>query len=290
MGYWPRREGERLQHPQHPRARKGGSIPDTYEVFAIRYASLSNRKASENFIGGDPHESASDLDYFVWLARSKARAFVIDTGFDARVGARRGRRMIHPPERGLALLGVEAKEVKDVVITHLHYDHVGNFGLFPAATFHLQDEEMAYATGRHMAQGFFNYAYEADEVAAMVREVYKGRVCFHDGDAELAPGLSLHRIGGHTKGLQAVRVHTRIGWIVLASDAAHLYANMNETRPFPIVFDAGAMVEGYRRLRELADSPELVVPGHDPLVMRRYPAPGAALEGIAVRLDRLPEP
>ena len=70
MGYWPRREGERLQHP---RARKGGSIPDTYEVFAIRYASLSNRNASENFIGGDPHESASDLDYFVWLARSKSR-------------------------------------------------------------------------------------------------------------------------------------------------------------------------------------------------------------------------
>src|SRR5882672_4475727 len=272
------------------RARRGGSIPDTYEVFAIRYASLSNRKASENFIGGDPHESASDLDYFVWLARSKARAFVIDTGFDARVGTRRGRRMTHPPERGLALLGVEAKEVEDVIITHLHYDHVGNFGLFPAATFHLQDEEMAYATGRHMAQGFFNYAYEADEVAAMVREVYKGRVRFHDGDAELAPGLSLHRIGGHTRGLQAVRVHTRIGWIVLASDAAHLYANMNETRPFPIVFDVAAMVEGYRRLRELADAPELVVPGHDPLVMRRYAPPRAALKGIAVRLDRRPKP
>src|SRR5260221_11310932 len=143
------------------RARRGGSIPDTYEVFAIRYASLSNRKASENFIGGDPHESASDLDYFVWLARSKARPFVIDTGFDAMVGARRGRIMIHPHERGLALLGVEAKEVEDVIITHLHYDHVGNFGLFPAATFHLQDEEMAYPTGGHMAQGFFSYAYEA---------------------------------------------------------------------------------------------------------------------------------
>jgi glyoxylase-like metal-dependent hydrolase (beta-lactamase superfamily II) len=269
---------------------KGEAIPDTYEVFAIRYASLPNRKASENFIGGDPHESASDLDYFVWLARSKARTFVIDTGFDAKVGARRGRKMLNSPERGLKSLGVDAKKVKDVIITHLHYDHVGNFGVFPAATFHLQDEEMAYATGRHMAQGFFNYAYEADEVAAMVREVYKGRVRFHDGDAELAPGLSLHRIGGHTKGLQAVRVHTRIGWIVLASDAAHLYANVNETRPFPIVFDAGAMVEGYRRLRELADAPELVVPGHDPLVMRRYPAPSAELRGVAVRLDRLPKP
>ena len=270
--------------------RKGGTIPDTYEVFAIRYASLSNRKASDNFIGGDPHESASDLDYFVWLARSKTRTFVIDTGFDARVGRRRGRRMIRPPGRGLKLLGVDARKVKDVIITHLHYDHVGNFGLFPAATFHLQDEEMAYATGRHMAQESHSYAYEVDEVVAVVREVYKGRVRFHDGDTELAPGLSLHKIGGHTKGLQAVRVHTRVGWIVLASDAAHLYANMNETRPFPIVFDVRAMVEGYRRLRELADSPELIVPGHDPLVMRRYPPPRATLKGIAVRLDRRPKP
>jgi len=263
------------------------SKPDDYEVYAIKYATLE-RKASENFIGGDPHEAASNLDYYVWLARSTTRTFVIDTGFDAAVAKRRGRKMIAPPDESLKRLGVDPGAVKDVIITHLHYDHVGNFGLFPAASFHLQDEEMAYATGRHMAQGFFNYAYEAGEVAAMVREVYKGRVRFHDGDAELAPGLSLHRIGGHTKGLQAVRVHTRIGWIVLASDAAHLYANMNETRPFPIVFDAGAMVEGYRRLRELADAPELIVPGHDPLVMRRYAPPRAGLRGIAVRLDRRP--
>ena len=262
----------------------------TYEVFAIRYATLSNRKAIENFVGGDPHEASSDLDYYVWLARSPARTFVVDTGFDAAAGARRGRNMTTPPGEGLKLLGVDASAVKDVVITHLHYDHVGNFGLFPSATFHLQDDEMAYATGRHMSQPFFSGAYEVDEVVAMVREVYRGRVRFHDGDSELAPGLSLHRIGGHTKGMQAVRVHTRVGWIVLASDAAHLYANMSETRPFPIVYDVPRMVAGYRRLVELADSPELVVPGHDPLVMRRYPPARADLEGIAVRLDERPKP
>ena len=255
----------------------------TYEVFAIRYASLSSRKASENFIGGDPHEAGSDLDYYVWLARSASRAFVVDTGFDAAVGERRGRRTITPPVEGLRRLGVDAAAVKDVIITHLHYDHVGNFALFPAATFHLQDDEMAYATGRHMSQGFFRQAYEVDEVVAMVREIYKGRVRFHDGDADLAPGLSLHRVAGHTKGLQVVRVRTRAGWMVLASDASHLYANMNEKQPFPIVYDVSKMVAGWRRLAELADSPELIVPGHDPLVMRRYPAaPG--LEGLAVRL------
>ena len=258
--------------------------PEIYEVFAIRYATLE-RKASENFIGGDPHETACNLDYFVWLARSKTRTFVIDTGFEAKVGRRRGRRMLAPPGRTLLRLGVDARKVKDVIVTHLHYDHVGNFRMFPAAAFHLQDDEMAYATGRHMAERFFSQAYEVDEVVAMVREVYKGRVSFHDGDAELAPGLSIHRIGGHTRRLQAVRVHTRAGWIVLASDAAHLYANMDEGRPFPIVFDVGRMIDGWRRLRELADAPELVVPGHDPLVMRRYPAVSAALKGVVVRLD-----
>ncbi len=261
---------------------------EDYEVYAIRYATLA-RKASDNFIGGDPHEDASALDFFVWLARSPSRAFVIDTGFGAQAAERRGRKILLSPDIGLARLGVEAAAVRDVVITHLHYDHVGNFAMFPKATFHLQDAEMQYATGRHMAHDVFSHAYEVEEVVAMVRRVYEGRVEFHDGDALLAPGLSLHRIGGHTMGLQSVRVHTRIGWIVLASDATHLYANMGEVRPFPIVYDVGAMVEGYRRLRELADDVRYVVPGHDPLVMQRYPAAGPGLEGVAVRLDAEPK-
>ena len=262
---------------------------ENYEVYAIRYATLA-RTTADNFIGGDPHEAGSPLDYFVWLAKSPSRTFVIDTGFDAQVGARRGREMTLSPDLGLKRLGVDAGEVRDVIITHLHYDHVGNFAMFPKATFHLQDREMQYATGRHMAQPIFAHAYEVEEVVAMVRRVYAGRVRFHDGDAQLAPGLSLHRIGGHTMGIQSVRVHTRIGWIVLASDATHYYANMEQVRPFPIVYDVGAMVEGYRRLRELADAPRYVVPGHDPLVMQRYPVAGPGLEGVAVRLDAEPKP
>jgi glyoxylase-like metal-dependent hydrolase (beta-lactamase superfamily II) len=119
----------------------------------------------------------------------------------------------------------------------------------------------------------------------MVRGVYEGRVQFHDGDVELMPGVSLHLIGGHTMGLQVVRVATRRGAVVLASDASHLYANMEQTRPFPIVWSVAAMVDGYARLRDLAASADHIIPGHDPLVMQRYPAPAKELEGIAVRLD-----
>jgi len=118
-----------------------------------------------------------------------------------------------------------------------------------------------------------------------VRRVYAGRVRFHDGDGELAPGVTLHHVGGHTLGLQIVRVATRRGWVVLASDASHFYANMEQSRPFPIVYNVGDMVEGWRRAQALAESPAHVIPGHDPLVMERYPAPAAPLRGTVVRLD-----
>ena len=258
-----------------------------YEVYAIKYAHHA-RRASENFIGGVPHDAHDGpmpLDFFDWLIRGEGREIVVDTGFSAATAARRQRDHLRCPTVGLGLLNSDSRKIKDVVITHLHYDHVGNFDLFPAAIFHLQDREMQYATGRHMAQQVFRGAFDVEDVVGMVRNTYAGRVRFHDGDAEIAPGVSLHYIGGHTMGLQVVRVATRRGNVVLASDASHFYANMEQVRPFPIVFNVAEMVEGYARLRSLVDTPAHIIPGHDPLVLERYPAPSAALQGVVVRLD-----
>jgi glyoxylase-like metal-dependent hydrolase (beta-lactamase superfamily II) len=123
---------------------------------------------------------------------------------------------------------------------------------------------------------------------SFVRKLYAGRVTFHDGVAELAPGLTLHRVGGHTDGLQVVRVWTHRGWVVIASDATHLYANFQRQSPFPAVYNVGDMIEGYNTIRRLADSEDHIVPGHDPLVMRRYPALSSELADIVVRLDTPP--
>ena len=260
---------------------------EPFEVYAIRYATVA-RKSSENFIGGDPHETGARMDYFVWLVRNAKRTFVVDTGFNEQAARRRRRDFLRSPVEGLAMLGVDATQVSEVILTHMHYDHVGNFDLFPNARFHLQDREMSFATGRYMCCGPFSHAYEVDEVVGMVRRVYAGRVEFHDGDADLAPGVSLHHVGGHTLGLQAVRVWTRVGWLVLASDASHYYANKEQQRPFPIVVDVAAMVDGWRKLEALASAPQHVVPGHDPLVVQRYRAPDPSMEGTVVRLDAEP--
>jgi glyoxylase-like metal-dependent hydrolase (beta-lactamase superfamily II) len=256
-----------------------------YEVYAVKYA--THMRTSElNFMDPpDIHDGPMPIDYFVWLVRSDNHTFVVDTGFNAETAQARGRELLRCPTAGLALLGVDADTVEDVIITHLHYDHVGNFDLFPKAKFHLQDQEMAFATGRFMRHKAFRAPMDIEHVVGMVRQVYAERVVFHDGKAELAPGLSVHHIGGHTAGLQVVRVKTRRGWVVLASDASHLYANMERENPYPIIFREDQMLEGYQTLGRLADSAEHIIPGHDPMVMDRYPAPSEQLDGIVVRLD-----
>ena len=258
-----------------------------YELFAIRYATAVRNEA-EIFIGGDPHQGGIPMDYFLWVARNSQHTVVIDTGFDAVVAQQRGRQLLLEPGEGLRLLGVECDKVKHVIITHLHYDHAGNLELFPRARFHLQESEMAFASGPHMAHPFFAQAYNLQAVVSMLRLVYAAQVQFHNGDAQIVPGISVHHIGGHTQGLQVVRVWTRLGWVVVASDAAHYLANMASGRPFPIVADVMQMTAGWSRLRELATHPDYIIPGHDPLVMRRYGEPEPGLRGIAVRLDEKP--
>jgi glyoxylase-like metal-dependent hydrolase (beta-lactamase superfamily II) len=256
----------------------------TYDAYAVKYAERDARRP-EHFLGGDPHDAPMPMDYFVWAVSGGGRTWVVDTGFGEDDATRRGRRLVRSTTEALATVGVDAASVTDVVLTHLHYDHAGGWDQFPAARFHVQDREMAFATGRHMTRPALNHSFTSDHVAELVRAVHAGRVVFHDGDEELAPGLSVHLIGGHTDGLQVVRVETAQGALVLASDASHYYENMETGRPFPIVFDVGAMIEGYDSLRRLASTPEAIVPGHDPLVLARYPPAADGLEGIAVRLD-----
>lgn len=260
-----------------------------YEVFAVRYATRDGRRR-DNFIGGDPHDGPMPMDYFFWLIIGGGRNFVVDCGFTAEVAAARKRTYLRNPVDALPLFGIAADSVEDIILTHLHYDHVGNFDRFPKARFHLQEPELAYATGKYMRHPFLNHAFEVDDVVGVVRLNYAGRVHFYEGDAEIAPGIGVHLVGGHSAGLQFVTVNTARGRVVLASDATHYYENMDSGRPFTTAFHIGDTLEGYARVRALAPTPEHIVPGHDPLVMQLYPAPRPDLEGIAVRLDVAPKP
>ncbi len=256
-----------------------------YEVHAIKYAERDAVR-SEHFIGGDPHDNAPmPMDYFVWLIRSSSgQEWVVDTGFEQDDAQSRNRNLLRTAAEGVALLGVNAETVSDVIMTHFHYDHAGGVNQFPNATFHVQDDEMSFATGRDMTHKAFRHAFSVRHIQDLVGRVFSERVAFHAGEVELSPGLTLHHIGGHTRGLQVVRIDTGQGVVVLASDASHYWANMDEGRPFPIVDDLSKMVQGWETLRRLAGTGGVIVPGHDPLVFERFPASSSELEGVAVRL------
>ena len=261
----------------------------TYEVFALRYAESIDRKRGDNFKVTDDHDAPMPLDYFVWVVRNDERTIVVDTGFGEMEARQRGRRLLQTPVQALERLQVDANTVEDVVITHLHYDHAGSLAEFPGARFHLQESEMAFATGPAMLDKNERWPFSVGDVCEMVQMLYEDRLVFHAEDAEIAPGITLHRLPGHTAGMQVVRVATRRGVIVLASDATHFYENFARRSAFSVCWSEEQMLESFTRLEDLADSEDHIIPGHDPLVRSLYPAPTAELEGWICRLDQHPD-
>ena len=259
---------------------------EPYKIYAVKYG-FHERNASANFIGGDEHDGPMPIVFYVWAVVGAQRTFIVDTGFRKEVATLRQRTITRSVEQGLKQIEIDVARVKDVVVTHMHYDHAGNLDLFPQARLHVQDDEVSFVTGRCMTHAAFRHPIEQEDVLTLIRRNFSGQVQFHDGDEDIAPGVSVHRIGGHTKGLQALRVWTQRGWVVLASDASHFYANMQQGRPFPIVYNVHDMLDGHRRLVALAESADHVIPGHDPLVLARYPKAFPNVDDI-VRLDLEP--
>lgn len=256
-----------------------------WDVFAVKYADRNARTRKNSFLFDDNHDQPHDMDYFLWVLRRGDEILLVDTGYDAEEGERRGRPVRLNPAEALAPLGITPDDVDTIIVTHLHYDHAGGLKHFPKAHIHLQAAEMAFATGPCMCHGTLNAPFTADHVCEAVQRLYSGRVIFHEGDGEVREGVTVHRTGGHSKGLQVVRVLTEAGWLCLASDASHYYENFLEAKPFPIVVDLDDMLQGFRKIQALASSRDLVIPGHDPLVRELFPVHGP---DHIVRLDRGP--
>jgi len=246
-------------------------VSETYEVFALEYGRMD--RASRDFYlhSPDPHEGPRPIVYYLWVIRNEKRTVVVDLGFDRRSGDARGRLMLREPMEALREVGVKVQNVKTIIITHMHYDHAGHGPEFPNAEFVLQEKEIAHCTGKPMGYPPLRHSFDIEHVTDMIRANYSSRVKFVDGDKEILPGISVHLIGGHSGGLQAVRVETAKGPLVLASDAAHFYDTVIEQNPFTIIVNLPDMCAGWDRIFELGAELGMVIPGHDPLVADLYP-------------------
>ncbi len=245
-----------------------------WEVHSLKYADRNARTRADSFLDDDDHASQHDMDYFIWVLRCGDQVILVDTGYDEAEAAARNRPIRIDAVSALAPLGLRPEDITTLICTHLHYDHAGGLHLFPNATIHLQAAEMAFATGPCMCDAHIRDPFTADHVCEAVKRVYSGRVVFHDGDGQVADGVTVHCVGGHSTGLQIVRVRTESGWMVLASDASHYYENLFSRKFFPIVVNKDEMLSGFDRCLELASDKSLIVPGHDPLVRKLFPQDG----------------
>lgn len=238
-----------------------------YTIYCVQYA--HRKTTSTEVFYGDYHNSPVAMDYFVWALTNGEQTVIVDLGFTEEVGTRRGRQFLRCPSKGLAEIGIDCASVEHVILSHFHYDHVGNYALFPNAQFYVQDTEMNFYTGRYASQPAFRHSIEVDDIVALVRYNYEGRLTFIDGDQEIVPGIGVHKVGGHTAGMQIITVQSKEGRAVVASDASHYYHNIEKNVPFMVIHDIPSMYAAFQRIRQLADKPELIIPGHDPLVQER---------------------
>jgi glyoxylase-like metal-dependent hydrolase (beta-lactamase superfamily II) len=250
-----------------------------YEVLAVRYGSLVSTRSRSflNFHLYQEPDSEQRVDYFFWLIRDADRVIVVDTGFAPDAGRRRGRTAIGTPATMLPPLGIDPAIVSQVVVTHAHYDHIGNLAQFPSAEVIMTQAEYDFWTSPVAARDQFALFAEPAEIGYLESLRAQGRLTLFRGASSPAAGIELVEVGGHTPGQLIVLVSTAAGRAVLASDALHFYAEVERDWPFYIVADLPGMYRAYDLLGELAAEPRTgLVAGHDPEVRTRFAAyPGA---------------
>lgn len=263
-----------------------------YHIYSFRYARALERRAVENFmrpVRVDLHDGPMPLDFNVWIVRNKHRTLLVDTGFGQRAATERSRVLDADPMDLLTQMGVPPEEVTDAILTHMHFDHAGNLDRLPRARLHVQDKEVAFATGRCMCHAALRNPYDVEDVVNLIRCTYAERVQHHDGTAHPFPGISLHALPGHSRGLQGVRVATARGPVLLASDASHFYANFAGRAPYSLTVNAPDTLQTYEAMRDLVPGVQHIIPGHDPLVRQFYPS--VIVEGVELTmLHATPKP
>jgi len=263
-----------------------------YEIYAIRYGTSPHRKRYNNCVvchDQDVHEMPMPMDFFVWVIRNEDTVIMVDTGSRDWKCRDRGHDYIRCPIESLSALNIKPEDVQHVIVTHMHWDHAGNIDKLPNAKVHIQLEEMRCVTGPDMTRKSMNNFYLVDDVCTVIQRLFGGSVVYHDSAAdEVVPGVSVHKVGGHTPGMQVVRVHTKRGWVVLASDASHFYLNYQTRNPFTVFYHLHDLIKGWETCESLADGEDHVIPGHDPLVLKQYPVADTPLGAEVVRLDLPP--
>lgn len=194
-----------------------------------------------------------------------------------------GRVFVQSPEQrpaeAIKQLGIEAGDVRAVVLSHLHWDH--SLGLedntFPSADIFLQLDEVRYGAAPYPPHsGLYDPRVMKKLVPPSACE-YAG-VTLVNGDFRMFPGLRVVHMPGHTPGLQGVVVSTSDGDVVMASDTVPFESSWRG-RTLKDWIPEGIHVsldDCYASMARVALEADRVIPSHDASIFGREPTTSAA--------------
>jgi glyoxylase-like metal-dependent hydrolase (beta-lactamase superfamily II) len=259
----------------------------TYRVLAARYAERETTVSRIYYAWPTYNEPDGPvrMSYYFWVLQPAAGPpVIVDTGFDPALAARRNRPCTVPPAEMLAKLGIDGGDVEQVIVTHLHFDHIGNLDLFPNASFTVAERELDFWSSPIALRSQFAAHGDPRGVEYLLRAGTEGRLRLVDQTLQVVPGVTVRRVGGHSPGQLIVSVATTGGQVLLASDAVHYYDELELDRPFAVIADLADAYSAFDVINEARSDGAVFVPSHDPLVMERHPPADAALAGLVVEL------
>ena len=252
----------------------------TYDIDAIRYATIPSFAMSGLIAGADTSRHL-DIAMMVWLLRgSDGRKVLVDAGFHRQNFITRWKpRDYVTPAAAVERAGVKPDEITDVIITHIHWDHLDGIDLFPKARVWVQREEFEHHLDS--AGTVKDRAIDAGDAKILAGIAREGRLMLVDGDAkQIMPGITVYTGGKHTFASQYTGVRTTFGTVVLASDNMYLYENLDRHVAIAQTLDAASNLRAQQRMTTIASDPRFIVPGHDPQVFVRFPTPGNGVARI----------
>jgi glyoxylase-like metal-dependent hydrolase (beta-lactamase superfamily II) len=217
-------------------------------------------------------EKTVQINYYIFVIRGVDEIILVDCGCRPKLAAERDLDGYVNPVDVLKRIDIDADQIKYLIASHVHFDHIGGLELFPEATIFIQKKEFDFWIKDPMAKRA-PFLQVTDPVANDYLGKLEGRKRLRlvQGDVEILPGIQLLLCPGHTVGLQTVAVNTEKGKAIIGSDSAHAFSSYRTDIPSAIITDMIAWIRSYDKIRVEASSIDLIFPGHDLALLDNYP-------------------
>ena len=252
-------------------------------VWSVKYGERVVRKSDVfyDYEQYDLPDGDLDMDYNFWVIRADESVILMDTGYDIAARDWLGEISVTPTPVALDIVDIDPLDVDMVITSHFHYDHIGYLGLFERAEIVAGQKEYDYWFAKRDANALEGDFTTEENLIPIDRAKREGRLILISEDTEVFPGITVYQVGGHCPGELVTLVVADSGPLILASDAAHFYEQLEHEWPFFAFTNLAEMRSALRFIIELSKrTGATIIPGHDGRTRERFSHPAGPAGAI----------